>query len=63
MTFAVPLGGAALHADSIEAMIIGAATGGVIDAGVGVYNGVTKRQSEISSCLMDKGCTITHQAS
>ena len=55
--------GAAVHADSIEAMIIGAATGGVLGAGAGVYNGVTERQSEISSCLMDKGYTITHQAS
>jgi hypothetical protein len=52
--------GAAVHADSIEAMIIGAAAGGFLGAGVGIYNGFTERQSEISSCLMEKGFTINH---
>ena len=55
--------GAAVHSDLIEAMIIATATGGVLCAGAAIYNGVAKRQSEISSCLIEKKYTTTHQAS
>ncbi len=51
---------ASVHADSIESMIIGAAADSVFSAGAGVYNGLTERRSEI---VMEKGYTITHQAS
>lgn len=48
------------YADSMAGVVVGAVAGSVLGAGAGVFEGVKDRETEIASCMREKGYAIVY---